>query len=99
MKPGLTVLFYVPLVLTLDLPEIGTIGVGTKFANPAKFLHFYPSYTYTTIYLTTFKRETTYSAHLDINYLRIIIFILALCHNFKYETFHIKHLCQQVYRI
>jgi len=58
---GLTVLFYVPLVLTLDLPEIGTIGVGTKFANPAKFLHFYPSYTiiYTTIYLTTFKRETT----------------------------------------
>ena len=58
---GLTVLFYVPLVLTLDLPEIGTIGVGTKFANPAKFLHFYPSYTiiYTAIYLTTFKRETT----------------------------------------
>ena len=25
--------FFFMLVLTLDLPEIGTIGVGTKFAN------------------------------------------------------------------
>jgi len=52
---GLTVLFM--LVLTLDLPEIRAIWVGTKFANPAKFLLFYPSYT--NLYLTTFKRETT----------------------------------------
>jgi len=47
---SLTVLF-VPLVLTLDLPEIGTTGVGTKFANPAKFLLFYPSYTIILLYI------------------------------------------------
>ena len=45
---GLTVLFM--LVLTLDLPEIRAIWVGTKVANPAKFLLFYSSYT--NIYLT-----------------------------------------------
>jgi len=49
---GLTILFM--LVLTLDLPEIRAIWVGTKVANPAKFLLFYPSYT--NKYLTTFKR-------------------------------------------
>ena len=32
---SLTVLFYVPLVLTLDLPEIKVIRVGTKFAYPS----------------------------------------------------------------
>ena len=29
---SLTALFYVPLVLTLDLPEIKAIRAGTKFA-------------------------------------------------------------------
>jgi len=57
--PLLVLPFFFMLVLTLDLPEIGTIGVGTKFANPAKFLHFYYTIIYTVIYLTTFKRETT----------------------------------------
>jgi len=46
------------LVLTLALLEIGTIGVGTKFANPANFFSFIPPILiYTAIYLTTFKRD------------------------------------------